>query len=55
MLWRWFKITYKSRTEDKFMEYERGKISFNELKLQIYNLVDELEYNFKIHPEFKGR
>ena len=44
-------MSYKSRVEDKFMEYERGDISFNELKLQIYDIVDELKYNFKTYPE----
>ena len=46
-------MSYKSRIENKFMEYERGDISFNKLKLQIYNIVDELEYNFKTYPELK--
>ena len=47
-------MSYKSKVEAKFTEYEKGKVSFNELKLRVYNLVDELEYNFKTYPELKG-
>ena len=47
-------MSYRSKVEDKFVEHERGDISFDELKFQVYNLVDELEYNFKTYPELKG-
>lgn len=50
-----YKMSYKSKVEAEFTKYEKGKTSFGELKSNVHNLVDELEYNFKTYPELKGR
>ncbi|MCK4665967.1 hypothetical protein KAU33_04415 [Candidatus Dependentiae bacterium] len=46
-------MSYKSLVMDKFRNFRNHRITLEQLEDKVVDLVDKLEYNFKVYPELK--
>lgn len=47
------RVSYKSLVMDKFRNFRNHRITLEQLEDKVVDLVDKLEYNFKVYPELK--